>query len=354
MDQADWILYGANGFTGKLIARRARERGLRPILAGRSQEAIQSLARELELPYRVFGLDDGQEASRGIAGARLVLHCAGPYSATSRPMVDACLARRADYLDITGELAVIDAVLSRNEEAKQAGSVLMPAVGFDVVPTDCMAMRLRSELTDASELELAFGGLFVPSRGTAKTMVEALQFGARARRNGALVTLRTPIVRKVPFEFGARVRLTISIAAGDLATAHYATKIPNITVYGAAPPILIRAAKLTSFATPIFKNHAVQRFLKNGAARRAKGPTEEERRSKHMWIWGRARNPSGHVVEGHLRVPEVYELTTLAALRCVERVLSGDLRAGATTPALAFGAQLVTELPGVQSFQIVR
>ena len=112
-----WLIYGANGYSGALIACEAQARGLRPILAGRSA-AVQALATELGLEARSFALDQPAAVRAGLEGVALVLHCAGPFSATSAPMVAACLAAGSHYLDITGEIDVFEALAARDGEAK--------------------------------------------------------------------------------------------------------------------------------------------------------------------------------------------------------------------------------------------
>ena len=166
-----WLLYGAYGYTGARIARLAVERGERPTLAGRDATATAALAEELNLPHCSFDLEDPHRLSQAIKGFRAVLHCAGPFSATSQPMADACLATGAHYLDITGEIGVFEALAARDQEARTAGVCLLPGVGFDVVPTDCLAALLSERLPGASHLELAFRGAGTPSRGTARTML---------------------------------------------------------------------------------------------------------------------------------------------------------------------------------------
>ncbi len=88
---SNWMIYGANGYTGELIARAAAEAGLRPRLAGRNAAAITALARELNLPATICRLDDATELRRALRDVQLVLHCAGPFQETSAPMVAACL-----------------------------------------------------------------------------------------------------------------------------------------------------------------------------------------------------------------------------------------------------------------------
>lgn len=348
---ADILIYGANGFTGALIAEHAAQLGLNSILAGRNAEEIERMGDRLGLPHRVFDLATPGDVDSGIGGARLVLHCAGPYSSTSKPMVDACLRVGAHYLDITGELRVLEAVLSRDAEAQAAGVVLLPAVGFDVVPTDCMAAKLNAEMPDAVQLELAFSGGLAPSPGTAKTAVEGLHIGALVRRDGQFVTLKAPLSREIPF--GGGPQFGMSIPWGDLVTAHYSTGIPTITVYTVVPRNVARMAPMLRFWSPVLRIPSVIRFLQSEVEKRAKGPTAEQRETFRMWIWGRVEDASGRAIEGHLDVPEGYRLTVLAALESAKRVLSGDVMPGATTPSRAFGADFVTSLPGVGRFRTV-
>lgn len=352
MTAADVLVYGANGFTGALIVERAHGMGLRPIVAGRRREAVEPVARRFGLPVRVFGLEDAASVRDGIRGARLVLHCAGPYSKTSRPMLDACLAERAHYLDITGEYTVLEAVLARDSEARAAGVVAIPAVGFDVVPTDCMAATLAAALPSAVRLELAFGGDMQPSAGTAKTTIENLHVGALVRENGAIVALSKPRTRDVPFTSGAR--FAMSIPWGDIVTAFHSTGIPNITVYMVVPKAAARMASLLRFGAPVLKLAPVIGFLQREVEARATGPSEEQRKTARMNVWGRVEDDAGHAVEGQLDAPDGYELTVVSALACAERVLSGAVPPGATTPSRAFGADFVTKLPGVGPLTVAR
>ena len=355
MPENTFLIYGANGFTGALIAARARDRGLHPVVAGRSREDVEAVGARLGLPVRVFDLASPDAIDEGIRGVRLVLHCAGPYSKTSRPMVDACLRAGVHYLDITGETAVLEAILARDGEARAANVVLLPAVGFDVVPTDCMATRLHATLPDAISLELAFsGGQMSP--GTAKTAVEGLAKGALVRQDGKLVALPGPRTREIPFH--DRPRFDMSLPWGDLVTGFHSTGIPNITVYmritGTHHWRVARWAPMLRFAAPVLRMPSTIAWLQKSAGKRAVGPTEQQRKTGRTAVWGRVENAAGLAVEGHLDVPEVYELTVLASLESVARVLRGDVTAGSTTPSRAFGADFVTTLPGSGPFVITR
>jgi short subunit dehydrogenase-like uncharacterized protein len=124
----NFLIYGANGYTGELIAREAVKRGLQPILSGRSQNKVEPLAKELDLIYRTFSLEDKKSLEYTLKEVDFVVHCAGPFSLTSNPMVEACLRTGKHYLDITGEIAVFEAMARRDERAAHGlGTARTPA-----------------------------------------------------------------------------------------------------------------------------------------------------------------------------------------------------------------------------------
>ena len=347
MADGGWLIYGANGFTGRLVAREAVRRGLAPVLAGRNGDAVFALAEELKLPARVFTLDAGEDVRRGLEGMRLVLHCAGPFVRTSRAMVDACLAHGVHYFDITGEIAVFEAILARDTEARAAGVALVPGVGFDVVPTDCLAATLLQDLPDAANLDLAFTserGAW--SAGTLKTAIESMPSAGAVRRDGRIVEV--PLahdVRDIVFSCGRRT--TVTVPWGDVSTAYHTTGIPNIRVYTGMPPQQIGQLRNLAKLLPALRITAVKRLAQWWVGRSAKGPDEKMRATARAYLWGRAWNERGLSVTRTMETPEGYSLTAAAAVECVARVLAGRIKPGAWTPARAFGPGLAESLPGV-------
>jgi short subunit dehydrogenase-like uncharacterized protein len=254
------LLYGANGYTGRLIAEEARKRGLPLVLAGRRAEAVEPLATALTCPSLCFPLEDPGIVARMLEPFRALLLAAGPFSRTSGPALDACLKTGTAYLDITGEIEVFEACFSRHEEAVKAGVAVLPGTGFDVVPSDCLAASLAAKLPGAHQLQLAFRG-FKTSAGTMKTMIESLPKGGAARVEGRIV--RVPPAwktRTVPFP--DQPRLAMTIPWGDLSTAWRSTGIENIEVYMAVPPSAVSSAKRTAFFAPVLGWGFVQDFLK--------------------------------------------------------------------------------------------
>ncbi|MFO7694268.1 MAG: saccharopine dehydrogenase NADP-binding domain-containing protein, partial [Vicinamibacterales bacterium] len=271
-----WMIYGANGYTGELIAREAARRGLEPVLAGRSEPKVAALAGELGREHRCFDLGDASAVREGIAGMALVLHCAGPFSATARPMLEACLETGAHYLDITGEIAVFELAHGLDARARRAGVLLCPGVGFDVVPTDCLAATLKAALPDATRLALGFDSRGGMSPGTSRTSVEGLAQGGRVRREGRLVPV--PLAwRTRRIDFGDGEKLAMTIPWGDVSTAGHSTGIPDIEVYIPASPKLVARLSRMNWIRPLLGLGPVQSWLKNRVGRTVRGPGEADR-----------------------------------------------------------------------------
>jgi short subunit dehydrogenase-like uncharacterized protein len=351
-----WMIYGANGYTGELAAREAARRGLQPILAGRNAEAVTALAGELRLSSRAFGLDDPRALRGGLAGVAAVLHCAGPFVRTSAPMVAACLAAKVHYLDITGEIAVFESILARRREAERAGVALLPGVGFDVVPSDCLAARLAEALPGAAELALAFAsdrGSY--SRGTLKTMIESLPALGAVRRGGRIVPVPAGHeMRKIDFGGALGERWAMTIPWGDVATAYHTTGIPDIRVFTAAPYKAIRRLRSVAKLAPLAAVGPVKRWLQRRVDRTVTGPSAELRATARTYLWGEAKDAAGRTVTARLETPEAYAFTAVSAVEAAARAAEGAVPPGAWTPARAFGTRFVDGLPGVVASPVER
>ena len=318
-----------------------------PMLAGRNEAAVKGLAEELDLPYRIFELDNIDRLKQQLEDVHAVLHCAGPFSATSAPMVEACLQTGTHYLDITGEIDVFEAIRRQDAAAKARGVLLMPGCGFDVVPTDCLALMLKNRLPDATHLLLAFASSGRPSRGTAKTMVEGFKVGGRVRENGVL--RHVPLAYKVtalPFFTGPQLAMTIPW--GDVSTAFVTTGIPNIEVYLGVTPAQVKQVKRMRYWRWLVSRDWVQTYLKKKIDQRRPGPTDEERQKAKTVVYGKVENEAGQWAEIQLLTPNGYDLTVEASLGIVEDVLKHDVPAGYRTPAQLMGADFVMQLPGVE------
>ncbi len=341
MSKDNFLIYGANGYTGRLIAKLAATKGMTPFIAGRNAAEIEQLGQDLGLQTIIFEIDNEDQIVQHIESFALVLHCAGPFFITARPMIRACLKAQVHYLDITGEIEIFEYAASKNEEAKSAGIVLMPGVGFDVVPSDCLAAYLASKLPEADHLELAFKGGGGISKGTAITMMENFHKGGAIRENGK--------IKKVPaaFEsrkisFGSKEYMTTTIPWGDVSTAFYSTGIPNIKVFTATKPKVIRFMKLSNWLGWLMKLGVVKNYLRQRIAKSVSGPSEEVRESAKSLLWGRV-SYNNTFFEASLTTTEGYKLTAMTAIGSVEKLLTQSVFAGFKTPSMAFGPDFILE-----------
>lgn len=345
MNVPRWMLYGANGYSGELIAREAHRRGMKPVLAGRAAERVAALARELGCEHRAFALVDAAATARALAGVALVLNCAGPFSATAAPLATACLNGRAHYLDITGEIEVFEALHARAAEAEATGVVLCPGVGFDVIATDCLAVALKAALPDATRLALGFDSRSGFSPGTAKTMVEGLGQGGRIRRDDRIVPV-PPAWKIRRIDFGRGEKTAVTIPWGDVATAFHSTGIGDIETYVPASPTLLYWRWLWPWLQPLFGLSLVQILLKRRVAATVRGPDADQRQRTPTWVWGEVVNAAGARKVGRVQTANGYGVTVQGALAAVEWLLANSPAGGYRTPAQLLGAGLVETLPG--------
>ncbi len=340
----NFLIYGANGYTGELITRYAVERGMKPILAGRNAIEIEALAKKHHLEYRVFSLDEGYRIDQTLQDVDLVVHCAGPFSLTSRQMVEACLRTKTHYTDITGEIAVFEAMAALDQKAKDAGIMVMPGVGFDVVPSDCLARHLKERLPSATHLSLAFYGMGRLSHGTQATMTMNVGKGGAIRKDGKITSV--PAAWKTrEIDFGEVTKIGVTIPWGDVATAYHSTGIPNIEVFTVVPPSALKMMKASRYLGWLLATGPFQDYLQKNIP--AGGPSDEERAKGRTLLWGEALDLNGNRVESRLQCPEGYTTTALAALNIAQKILNGNLTAGFQTPAKAYGPELVLEIDGV-------
>lgn len=354
-----WMIYGANGYSAQLIAREAVDRGHGPILAGRNRDKVELIAAELGLSARVFSLDNVETAAAQMADVDLVIHCAGPFSATSAPMIEACLQSKTHYFDITGEIDVFEHAHSEaiNTRAKEAGIIICPGVGFDVIPTDCVAATLAEAMPDAVSLSLGFDTGASLSPGTAKTSVEGLALGSKARVNGELKNCS--VAHKVrTIDFGRGKKFAMTIPWGDISTAYKTTGIPNIDTFIPTKAFAIPFVKLSGLMKPLFKLASVQNFLKKQIEKKVVGPDEQERKQARTWVWGEVKNAAGDIKQAFVETPNGYDVTVYGPLAIVEKLAASRADAdsskmGSITPALLMGSDFISHLPDSTAIKVV-
>lgn len=340
------LIYGSTGYTGRLIVAEALARGLRPILAGRSEPAVRAQAEPLGLEWRAASLENPKALDAALSGVTVVLHCAGPFAHTWRAMSDACIRNRAHYLDITGEIDVFEGLASSDPNAREAGVMLLPGVGFDVVPSDCLAAHLARRVPNAARLSLGFHAAGGISRGTLTTMVENLGSPGAVRRGGKIVAV-PPAWRTRTIDFGdGKPRSATTIPWGDVSTAFHSTGIPDIDVYIGTKAAQRRTLIASRWIGPVLRNSWVRRTLAARVRRGPAGPSDEARARSVSMLWGEAVAADGQRAEATIRCASGYTLTAQTAVHIVRKVLNGAAPPGFQTPSHAYGADLILEIAG--------
>lgn len=335
------IIYGANGYTGGLIVERAVGQGHRPLVAGRNAAEVEALATRFDLPFKACELNDEKALDDLLQGAKVLIHAAGPFIHTAKPMVEACIRNAVHYTDITGEIEVFQQVHGLDAAAKAKGVMLLSGVGFDVVPSDCLASHLHTRMPDATDLVLAFSSSGRSSRGTSLTVVEGLGKGGAIRQQGRLRTV--PDAYEVrQFNFGGRNLSAVTIPWGDVFTAFITTGIPNVRVYMSMAPKMIRALRIGRWLGWITGSKWFKDRLRRKIRAGRSGPSDAARAKGFVDLVGTVSNTQGEQLTATIRTPDGYTLTAMSAVHIASEVLKGNFKPGFQTPSLVYGEELIT------------
>ena len=344
----NFLIYGSYGYTGQLIVERALKEGLRPILAGRNRKKLIAQAQKHNLEYRAFALGETAILDPVLQSVDAVLHCAGPFIYTFRPMAEACLRAKRHYVDIGGEIPGFEALAGLDALAKEAGIMLLPGAGFDVVPSDCLAAHLKQRLPSARQYRLFLRGVGAGvSRGTAKSAIENLHIQGMIRRDGTLVQV-PPAWNVRERDFGRGYTKVVSIGWGDVSTAYYSTGIPNIETYFAFPESAINLLRLMRVIGPLLYNRLAKSCLNSWVNLFWKEPTPEQRKRASAVFIGEVIAQNGGRAASKLTTPEGYTCTALTSVEIMKRILNREVKTGFQTPSLAYGSNFIMQFEGVR------
>jgi short subunit dehydrogenase-like uncharacterized protein len=339
------LIYGSTGYTGRLIAQRASEAGLVPVLAGRNAEHVRQQAEFLDLPWRAVALDEPAQLAKALSGVDVVVHAAGPFAETARPMINACLGVGAHYLDIGGELPAFQEAWHEDARALESGVMIMPGAGWVVAASDCLAAHVAALVPDAKYLRLGVGRSQVLSRGTVRAALGQVSSQVMIRRNGRLASV--PVGRlERSFDYGEGERWSTALSWPDVLTAHHTTGIPNIEVYvDIGAPTRILAQICAPIAEPL-RLPVVQSLLRIWAGALPEGPSDAERRLTRHTIVAEVEDGWRRRSSARLKTADGYGFTAAAVTAIALRILRGDFEAGFQTPARVYGADFVLGFEG--------
>ena len=267
-------------------------------------------------------------------------------------MLEGCLEVGAHYLDITGEIAVLEHTLAKPQaaRAREVGVVLCSGVGFDVVPTDCVALKLKELLPSATHLSLGFATDSAPSPGTLKTALESLGGGTLRRRDGEIV--KTPAKESQrEIDFGRGPVPAMAISWGDVSSAFYTTGIENIDTWIPVPGGRTGALKVLNIARPVLATGFMQSALKRVITKFVTGPTASQRNKSRTWVWGEATNAAGEKKTVRIEIGNVYDVTVDAALMVVSTFVRIKLRGRKYHPGEAVGIRCGGGVDGCGEFR---
>ena len=343
----NFLIYGSYGYTGQLIVERAVKEGLRPILAGRDERKLRTQAGRYKLEYRAFSLGETTKLDSALNEVDAVLHCAGPFVHTFKQMAEACLRAKRHYVDISGEIPGFEALAAMTDQAKQAGIMLLPGGGFDVVPTDCLAAHLKQRLPDATHLRLFLRGVGAGiSRGTAKSAIENMHRQGLIRKDGKLVQV-PPVWKALMQDFGHGPVRVVSVGWGDVSTAYHSTGIPNVETYLSLPQVMVNLMYDTRTIGPLLYNRVAKTILKAVMNLYPPGPTEARRMKAFATMIGEVTNDHGGRAASKLRTREGYTFTAQVTVEIMKRILNNDYKIGFATASLAYGPDFVMQIEGV-------
>ncbi len=339
------IIYGSYGYTGQLIVEECKAKNLNAILSGRNTEKLRAQSLQSGFPFETVDIENKSSLCSLLEKGTLVIHAAGPFQFTAKTMAEACLQTKTHYTDITGEIAVFEMMARLDAKAKASGITLMPGTGFDVVPSDCLAMHLKNRLPSATHLQLAFastkGGL---SRGTSKTMVEGMGYGSAVRKNGKIISV--PLHEGVTeIDYGPMKLPSVRIPWGDVSTAFYSTGIGNIEVFRGADKGLLKQVNMARYLNWLLRLRAVKNYMLNQIDKQPAGPDEIRRAKSKMFLWGKVSDGKQEKIS-LLETIEGYTLTAKTSVLVAEKILSGNFKPGFQTPSMAYGPDLIMEAMG--------
>jgi short subunit dehydrogenase-like uncharacterized protein len=295
------------------------------------------MASALSLEWRTACVDDPDGLRSMLTSVSVLMNTAGPFTTTAMPLIDACIDSGAHYLDITGEAGVIEETTRAHDAAVRRGVMLMPAVGFEVVASDCLAAHVARRLPAAMVLRLGFHKSQPSSRGSLRTCIDTNGQGVLVRRHRKLV--RVPPGSLVHyFDFGQGPQMSLAVSLGDVSSAYFSTGIPDVEAYLCATLPIWCAITANQYWGWLLSTPSFRALLKTQLELLTADPTAHERNTGWGALVAEATDANGRCVRSRLRTGDVYWYTAQSAVAVAEKCLSGEFRPGFQTPSQVYRA----------------
>lgn len=336
-----WMIYGATGFTGKLIIEQCHTIETSPVLAGRDREKLKKLSEESGYSYRVFDLTNQDKIERELREFDFVVNVAGPFWKDIELLVNACINSHTDYIDLVAgpELSEL------HESALMKDVMLLPGVGFSIVPSDCLKGYLLTKCPDATHYSVFISGLNSVSRGTARGGFEIFKKGILFRRNGSLE--RVSDFSEKSIDFGTGGTPCIPMPWGEIHAAHRFTGIHTIRTYAEATKMRRQFLFSMKYLRRLFATSFMQKRLQSMVDSWPEGPDAAEMSREKSTVAGVIQNERGEQHGARIHTAEGYRFTAQSVCAIVNLVLSGKRASGYQLPGTLFGYKFVLDIEGV-------
>jgi short subunit dehydrogenase-like uncharacterized protein len=343
VDRGSLVVYGATGFTGRLVVDEARRLGIDAILAGRNARALEAMAEEIGAPeVRVGDATKPATLEKLFEGAGAVVSCAGPFARLGEPVLRAAIESGAHYLDTTGEQLWMARMIDvHSSEAERRGTTAILAHAFEYAVGDCAA-RLAVEATPGAETVEVVNRVegFGTSRGTKKSALDVLTKPALAVVNGRRRE-EMQLAHRGRFRFPDEDfdRVAVSYGGGEVLSApSFAATVRTVRTYLAVPDAVATVAPWIVRGAGTFLTARLQRLLEARIERSAVGPGEE-RRDQPWWVMARVR-AAGRETRVTVSGYDSYGITGVICAVGAQWLLAGKAtRSGVMTSAQAFDSR---------------
>ncbi|MCX8073701.1 MAG: saccharopine dehydrogenase NADP-binding domain-containing protein [Candidatus Binatia bacterium] len=357
MEQRGITVFGATGYTGRLVVAELMARGARPLLAGRNAQKLAALAREHGgLPTMVADVARPQSLAAVAERSRVMVNCAGPFVDLGEPVVDAAIAARAHYLDTTGEQPFIRAVQERDAKAREAGVAVVPAHAFEIALSDCGAAVLARGYRDVASIEVVYATRFHASQGTKRSVLRMLGAEGFGYEEGKVV--RQPPARyhrAVELPEGWGVLEAVSFPSAEILTIPRHVRTRAVRTYLALPKLVALGALWLVPPVRVLAKTPLVRIAERLLGSETSGPDPAVRAADRFLICVEIRGVSrGEARRETLVITgrDPYGITAaVAAQGALRMAAEGYNRSGVLAPAQAFDPEAV--LADCAAFDVV-
>lgn len=310
-------VYGATGFTGKIVAAELASRNIDIKLLGRDKDALESLGHAKAKVHAV-GLNNVTELAQALTGCSTVISCVGPYTQYGEPVLKAAIEAKCNYVDLSGEQEWVKRVYDDyGPAAAQAGVTILPAATDDGISSDLMASLITRDFSNIKSLKIHHGYFdAVMTRGSLRSFLEfsrgRLEYWADGQWKEGTADRQTDV--QFPGKDGTQA--TWLLAGPELIAIqrHIPAQLIQATLNMDLEPMLSTVTDDVIASTPL-------------------GPSDEVRSASRFTIIVEAESADGTVSRGHVTGKDIYLITAICGIEAAICMSTSGAPKGAIAPS---------------------